>query len=97
MTQRIAQYGVLSHYPSTHRTEHVHIGIVCFVEEGVRVHFGDDLKKLRSMDPTVELEAVRSWEQGLPQMVRGMDREAAVAFIRDFGQWSLSSSMGQFS
>jgi hypothetical protein len=97
MNKRIAQYGVLSHYPRPHRTEHVHIGIVCFIDEGLRVHLGEDLKKLRSIDPTVDLEAVRSWELGLPRLTRDMDAEAAASFIRNFGQWTLSSSMGQFS
>lgn len=93
----IAQYGVLSHYPKPHRTEHVHIGIVCFTHEGlVRVHFGDDLKKLRAIDPTVDLEAVRSWEKGLPELVKGMDVANAIQVIRDFGQWTMSETMGRF-
>ena len=97
MTKKIAQYGVLSHYPLPHRTEHVHIGIACFLPEGVtRVHFGDDLKKLRAMDPTTDLDAVRSWESGLPQLVAGMSAGQAANFIRNFGQWSISEVTGSF-
>jgi len=98
MIKNIAQYGVLSHYPRPHRTEHVHIGVVCFLPGGVtRVHFGEDLKKLRAIDPTIDFEAVRSWETGLPQMVRDMPMEAAAAFIRDFGQWTMSDTLGRFA
>lgn len=98
MNKVIAQYGVLSHYPRPHRTEHVHIGIVCFLPSRVvRVHFGEDLKKLRGIDPTIDIDAVRSWEIGLPKLVRDMEIGAAVSFIRDFGQWTLSQELGQFS
>src|SRR4051812_16768744 len=97
MTKKITQYGVLSHYPRPHRTEHVHIGIVCFLPEGItRVHFGADLKKLRAMDPANDTDAVRSWENGLRQLVAGISEVQAANFIRNFGQWSISDVMGSF-
>jgi len=97
MTHQVAQYGVLSHYPRPHRTEHVHIGLVVFLPNGsVRVHFGEDLRKLRTIDPTIDIDAVRSWETGLPKLLNGMDTDAAAAFVRDFGQWGLSDTLGRF-
>lgn len=97
MNQQIAHYGVLSHYPQPNRTEHVHIGLVVFLADAsVRVHFGQDLKKLRAVDPQVSLDTVRSWENGLPRMLQGYSMEQAAEFLRNFGQWRLSSSLGQF-
>lgn len=98
MTPKIAHYGVLAHYPQPNRTEHANIGIVVFLADGsVRVHFGQDLKKLRAMDPQTNLEAVRSWESGLPKMLAGQTVEQATAFLRHFGQWKLSSTLGKFA
>ncbi len=98
MNPNIAHYGVLSHYPQPNRTEHANIGIVVFLADGtVRVHFGQDLKKLRAMDPQVNLDAVRSWENGLPKMLAGQNLEQATAFLRNFGQWKLSATLGKFS
>lgn len=98
MTSNIAQYGVLSHYPQPNRTEHANIGIVVFLPGGsVRVHFGQDLKKLRAMDPQINLDAVRSWESGLPNMLAGQSAEQAAAFLRNFGQWKLSPTLGKFA
>lgn len=98
MTRQIAQYGVLSHYPQPNRTEHAHIGIVVFLSDGsVRVHFGQDLKKLRAMDPQTNLETVRSWERGLPEMLKGQTTEQAAEFLQHFGQWRLSTSLGRFA
>lgn len=98
MTPNIAHYGVLSHYPQPNRTEHANIGIVVFLADGsVRVHFGQDLKKLRAMDPQVDLDAVRSWESGLPKMLAGQTQEQATAYLRNFGQWKLSPTLGKFS
>lgn len=95
---KIAQYGVLSHFPHLNRTEHVHIGIVTFMQEGlVRVHFGDDLKKLKAIDPTIRLDVVRSWEEGLPRLLSGLETEKATAFLKNFGNWHLSSQLGKFS
>lgn len=94
----VAQYGVLSHYPAPNRTEHVNIGIVVFLPHGeVRVHLGQDLKKLRAIDPQTNLETARSWEQSLPLMLQGKSTEEAVRFLSNFGQWSLSSQLGRFS
>jgi hypothetical protein len=98
MSTFIAHYGVLSHYPRPHRTEHVHIGLVVFLpDQSVRVHLAEDLKKLRTMDPTTDFEAVRSWETGLPKLLNGMSADRAAAFVRDFGQWSLSEALGSFT
>jgi hypothetical protein len=98
MTNMLAQYGVLSHYPQPNRTEHANIGIVVFLADGsVRVHFGQDLRKLRAMDPQTNLEVVRSWENGLPKMLAGQTTEQAAAFLRQFGQWKLSATLGKFS
>lgn len=98
MTPNIAHYGVLSHYPQPNRTEHANIGIVVFLADGsVRVHFGQDLKKLRAMDPQVDLDAVRSWETGLPKMLAGQNLEQATTFLQHFGQWKLSGNLGKFS
>ncbi|MGE4240564.1 hypothetical protein [Ramlibacter sp.] len=97
-TRLVAQYGVLSHYPRPHLTEHVHIGLVCFLATGeVRVHFADDLRKLRAIDTTVDMDAVRSWETGLPRLVANMSVAEATAFIRDFGQWGVSGELGRFA
>lgn len=94
----IAHYGVLSHYPQPNRTEHVHIGIVVFLADAtVRVHFGQDLKKLRAIDPQVNLETVRSWESGLPKMLQGQSIEQAASVLRHFGQWRLSPTLGKFA
>ena len=85
-TPLIAKYGVLSHYPKPNRTEHVHIGLVVFLRDGmIRVHFAQDLKKLRAMDQTASLETVRDWEHGLPKMLAGMKTEQAAAFLQTFG------------
>lgn len=98
MNRQIAQYGVLSHYPQPNRTEHVNIGVVAFLADGsVRVHFGQDLKKLRAMDPQSNLDTVRSWEIGLPRMLQGRSTEQAAEFLRHFGQWSLSNELGRFA
>jgi hypothetical protein len=98
MTQNIAQYGVLAHYPQPNRSEHVNIGIVVFLGNGtVRVHFGQDLKKLRAVDPSVKLETVRSWETGLPRLLAGQSVEEATEFLQHFGQWKLSAKLGRFS
>ena len=98
MTPAIAQYGVLSHYPQANRTEHINIGIVVFLADGsVRVHFGQDLKKLRAVDPSVKLETVRSWESGLPKLLAGQSVAEATAFLQHFGQWKLSTKLGKFS
>ena len=98
MTQHIAHYGVLAHYPQPHRTEHVNIGIVVFLQEGsVRVHFGQDLRKLRAIDPQVDLDVVRSWEHGLPNLLKGQSAEEASNFLRHFGQWKLSPTLGKFA
>lgn len=96
-TQKIAKYGVLSHYPRPNRTEHVHIGLVVFLDDGsIRVHFAQDLKKLRAVDQMVSLETVRDWELGLPRMLHGMQVEGATQFLQSFGQWKLSESLGKF-
>lgn len=98
MTPTIAQYGVLAHYPQANRTEHVNIGIVVFLADGVvRVHFGQDLKKLRAVDPSVKLETVRSWETGLPKILAGQSVSEATGLLQHFGQWKLSESLGKFS
>ena len=98
MTPNIAHYGVLAHHPQPNRTEHANIGIVVFLADGsVRAHFAQDLKKLRAMDPQVNLEAVRSWESGLPHMLAGKTIEQATAFLRNFGQWKLSPTLGKFA
>lgn len=98
MTPNIAHYGVLAHYPQPNRSEHVNIGIVVFLADGsVRVHFGQDLKKLRAMDPQANLDAVRSWEHGLPRMLAGQSLEQATALLHHFGQWKLSPTLGKFS
>lgn len=98
MNRQIAQYGVLSHYPAPNRTEHVSIGLVVFLADGsVRVHLGQDLKKLRAVDPQVDLAKVRSWEAGLPKLISGMGTDKATAFVRNMGQWSLSSELGRFA
>ena len=95
---KIAQYGVLSHFPHLNRTEHVHIGIVAFLPEGsVRVHFGEDLKKLKAIDPSIKLDIVRSWEDALPRVLSGLSTERATSFLRNFGNWHLSSQLGRFS
>ena len=98
MTPAIAQYGVLSHYPQRNRTEHDNIGIVAFLPGGdTRVHFAQDLRKLRCVDPSVNLETVRSWETGLPRILTGQSVEQAMALLQHFGQWRLSEAMGRFS
>ncbi|RRS05070.1 hypothetical protein EIP75_05695 [Aquabacterium soli] len=98
MTRQIAHYGVLSHYPQPNRTEHVHIGIAVFLADGsVRVHFGHDLRKLQAIDPQVKLDAVRSWEAGLPRLLEGQTHAAAAAFVKSLGQWSLSDTLGRFA
>lgn len=98
MTSAIAQYGVLSHYPQRNRTEHVNIGLVAFLADGtVRVHFGQDLRKLRCIDPSVNMETVRSWEDGLPRILHGQSVEQAVSLLQHFGQWRLSDTLGRFS
>lgn len=98
MNRKIAQYGVISHYPQPNRTEHVNIGIAVFLADGlVRVHFGQDLKKLRAIDPQTNLDSVRSWEHGLPALLQGKSTAQAVEFLRHFGQWSLSGELGRFA
>lgn len=98
MNRKIAQYGVLSHYPQPNRTEHANIGIVVFLADGSsRVHFGQDLKKLRAMDPQVNIDSVRSWESGLPPLLSGMSPEQAASFLCNFGQWSLSQKLGKLA
>lgn len=98
MTPAIAQYGVLSHYPQRNRTEHIHIGIVVFLQDGTRrIHFAQDLRKLRCVDPSVNMETVRSWEDGLPSILNGQSMEQSVALLQNFGQWKLSDTMGRFS
>lgn len=93
----LARYGVISHYPHANRTEHVCIGIVVFRHDGeVRAHLGDDLRKLRAIDPRANLEKVRSWEAELPELVRGMSMEAAHQFLQHFGTWRLSEVLGAF-
>lgn len=97
-TPFVAQYGVLSHYPAPNRTEHVHIGIVVFLPHGeVRVHLGQDLKKLRAIDPQANLETTRGWEHDLPSMLNGKSTEEAARWLANFGQWSLSQTLGKFS
>lgn len=97
MDATIAKYGVLAHYPQRNRTEHVNIGIVTFLPQGQsRVHFAQDLRKLRCVDPSVNIETVRSWESGLPKIMQGQSVEQAIALLRNFGQWRLSDAMGQF-
>lgn len=98
MNHAVAQYGVISHYPQRNRTEHVNIGIVVFLaDKTMRVHFAQDLKKLRCVDPSVNLETVRSWETGLPRILSGQTVEESISFLQHFGQWRLSSTMGHFS
>lgn len=98
MTLAIAQYGVLAHYPQRNRTEHVNIGIVTFLPDGQsRAHFAQDLRKLRCVDPSVNMETVRSWEDGLPRLLRGQSVEQAIALLQHFGQWRLSDTLGRFS
>lgn len=98
MTPFIAQYGVLSHYPSLNRTEHVHIGIVVFLAQGdVRVHFAQDLKKLRSTDPGVNIDTVRGWESGLPTLLAGKTVAQSCEFLQHFGQWRISPTLGRFA
>lgn len=93
----LARYGVLSHYPHPNRTEHVCIGIVVFRHDGeVRAHFGDDLRKLRAIDPCANLEKVRAWERELPDVVKGMPLETAHRFLQHFGTWRLSETLGVF-
>lgn len=94
----IAQYGVLSHYPAPNRTEHVHIGIVVFLPSGhVRLHLGQDLKKMTAIDPQTSIEATRSWEETLPTMLHGMELDKARQFLSGFGQWALGNNLGRFS
>lgn len=94
----VAQYGVLSHYPMPNRTEHVHIGLVVFLPDGmVRVHIAQDLKKLRAVDRTANLDTVRDWETGLPKMLVGMNVEQATSFLQAFGQWKISGQLGRFA
>lgn len=98
MTPLIAQYGVLSHYPSPNRTEHVHIGMVVFLaDSSVRVHLAQDLKKLRSVDPSINIDTVRSWETGLPTLLANKTVAQATEFLQHFGQWRLSATLGRFA
>lgn len=93
----IARYGVLSHYPHPNRTEHVSIGIVVFRHDGqVRAHMGDDLRKLRALDPRANLQTVRGWEQELPRLAQNMPPEAAHRLLQQFGTWKLSETLGAF-
>lgn len=98
MTAQIAQYATLAHYPQPNRTEHVNIGLVVFLPDAsVRLHLGQDLKKLRAIDPSADLPTVRSWEAGLPKMLHGMGVEQARSFLRNFGHWSISPTLGCFA
>lgn len=93
----IAEYGVLRHQPYPNRTEHINIGIVTFLHDGsVRVHFANNLRKLKAFDPHADLEKLRSWETGLPEFIAGLDRETARHELENLGAWKLSESLGRF-
>lgn len=96
--KHVAKYATLAHYPQPNRTEHVNIGLVVFLPDGaVRLHLGQDLRKLRCIDPSADLAAARSWEESLPRLLHGMTEAQARTFLRNFGQWSISTSTGCFA
>lgn len=98
MSPYAASYGVLSHFPAPNRSEHVHIGIVVFRHDGeVRAHFAQDLRKLRAIDPQVNLATVREWEAALPKLIGRRPQSDAIDFISHLGAWRLSGGLGQFA
>lgn len=94
----IARYGVLSHYPHPNRTEHVNIGIVVFRPTGeTRLHLDGNLRKLRAIDPSADIETARQWEADLPRMLEGCDMAQSIQRIRALlGTWRLSETLGAF-
>lgn len=92
-----ANYYVISHYPSWFKSEHVNIGIVVFIGgEEIRIHFIDDLKKVKVIDPNAKVETIRSWENSLPEMLLEMPTERRVPFLQNFGCWAIPEVAGTF-
>jgi hypothetical protein len=74
-----ATYYVISHYPSRFKSEHVNIGIVVFIGgDDIRVHFIDDLKKVKVVDPNAKIETIRSWESTLPALLLEQQQARAI-------------------
>jgi hypothetical protein len=65
-----APFLTLKFQPYENRTEHVNIGIVTFVGDDVRVHLLANLRKAKALDPSVNLDHVRSWEADLPKLIK---------------------------
>jgi hypothetical protein len=92
-----ASYYVISHYPSRFKSEHVNIGIVVFIGgEDVRIHFIDDLKKVKVIDPNAKVETIRSWENTLPALLLDMPIDRRVPFLQNFGSWAIPEMPGTF-
>lgn len=94
---KTATYYVISHYPSRFKSEHVNIGIVVFIGgDDIRVHFIDDLKKVKVVDPNAKIETIRSWESTLPALLLEQQQEKRVEFLQNFGSWTIPEVPGSF-
>jgi hypothetical protein len=96
----IAKFAVIRHYPVAHRSEHVNIGVLVFCGgPQVVVRMGANLRKLKALDPSVDVESVHSQEEAIPALIAqfGAQTEDDIRSIFGMlGPWRLASETGQF-
>jgi hypothetical protein len=98
MTQK-ATYSVLQYFPHANRSEHANVGVIVAMPDGnIRAHIARNLKKVRSLDPHADLEAIRAWETEIPKLAQDLETRGPAAFgvLRDFGGVSIFDSESQF-
>lgn len=87
-------YSILADRPYRTRNETVNIGIVSLREDGVRVHLGDVMRKVRAVNPRAKSEAIQSWAERLPSLLGGARSvEDMTKRLSVFGNdWTLEGS-----
>lgn len=85
---KLAHYAPLRLHPYAWRSEHLNIGLVVRGADGaVRIHLADNLKKLRSFAPRVDLDVVRGWPAELqPMLSNSQSLDEVAARLARWGQ-----------
>jgi len=93
-----AKFSVIRHQPYLHRSEHVNIGVVVFLEDGsVRVRMAGNLRKLKSFDPSADIETVRDQEAALQNMLNEVAPEKRDTVASMLGPWRLDGMSGSLT
>jgi hypothetical protein len=93
-----AKFNVIRHQPYPHRSEHVNIGVVVYLEDGsVRVRMANNLRKLKAFDPSADIETVRDQESALQDMLNEVPYEKKDAVATLLGPWRLDGMVGTLS